>query len=263
MVEATKQVKEETPKKARHRSPSYPAVGLRDAVSRVKNLYQKDGKAGAPPKLAAVHIGFQTPHGQAMAVLSALKKFGLVDMVKGRLAPTQRAIEILNLPEDDSRRIQALKDAALAPPIYRELVDQHKASGFPADDVLGSELAAYKNFNPNAVAGFVKDFKDTLDFAGLSGSDELNIQAMRHATGAQQEEADIEPMSSPDAFGGGSTARKSLDAVVRRYPMDISIPRNLKAELSIAGGDLRRDDLERLKKQLDRLIDNLADAFED
>src|SRR6267378_3177261 len=101
--------------KKRHRSHNYPAVSLREAVDRVKGLLQRDGKAGAPPKIAAVHIGFQTAHGQAMSVLAALKKFGLLEEVKDRLVPSQRASEIVNLREDDSRRVQALKDAALSP----------------------------------------------------------------------------------------------------------------------------------------------------
>ena len=58
---------EATPeKKPRHRSPNYPYIGLREAVERVGKFYGKDGKAGAPPDLAAVHIGFSSAHGQAM-----------------------------------------------------------------------------------------------------------------------------------------------------------------------------------------------------
>lgn len=164
-------------KKLRQRSPNYPAVGLKDAIERVRKLYEMDGKAGAPDKLAAVHIGFASAHGQAMAVIAALKKFGLIETSNGRLVPTQRAIEILNLPETDQRRLQALKDAALSPAIYSELVQQHKETGFPADDVMQSELVTYKGFNRAAVAGFVKDFRDTLDFAGLSDPSKLKSQA--------------------------------------------------------------------------------------
>src|SRR5271170_7642360 len=105
-------------KKPRHRSPNYPTVGLREAVARVRKLYEADGKAGAPAELAAVHIGFAKPHGQALSVLAALKKFGLVSEVNGRWVPTQRAIEILNLQESDERRHSALQDAALSPDIY-------------------------------------------------------------------------------------------------------------------------------------------------
>jgi hypothetical protein len=256
-------------KKSRHRSPSYPAVGLRDAVQRVKSLYQRDGKAGASPKIAAVHIGFQSAHGQAMSVLAALKKFGLVDSANGRLVPNQRSLEIINLSEDDPRRIQALKDAALSPPIYRELIDQHRETGFPADDVLTSELVTYKGFNPNSVEAFVKDFRDTLAFAGLSELEALKEQSIRISKQIEQKNvtgAFTETFRSffarPVEKLEGKPEDKTPQTVLRRYPMDISIPRNLKAELSITGGDLKKEDLDRLKKQLERLIDNLSDAFE-
>lgn len=257
-------------KKIRERSPNYPAVGLREAVERIKKLIEKDGKAGTSPHLVPTHIGFASAHGAAMSVVAALKKFGLLEASGDRLAPTQRALEIYNLPENDPRRIQALKDAALSPPIYKELVEQHRESGFPADDTLQSELATYKGFNRNAVAGFVKDFKDTLNFAGLSENEELKFQLVRNASQeAEKKAAEIAPFKDliSDMFGKRETPAKmetplTPPVLTRRYPMDISIPRNLKAELSI-GGDLRKEDLERLKKQLDRLIENLADAFED
>lgn len=155
-------------KKPRHRSPNYPAVGLREACDRAAKLYKVDGKAGAPPQLAAVHIGFSKPHGQAMSVLAALKKFGLVTEANGRIILTQRALEIVNLPSEDPRRVQALRDAVLSPPVYQELIDQHKETGWPSDDVVERELVTYRNFNPNAVKGFVADLRDSLEFAGLS-----------------------------------------------------------------------------------------------
>jgi hypothetical protein len=161
----------EEAKKERQRSPNYPAVGLRDAVERVRKLYTEDGRAGAPPKIAAVHIGFKAPHGQAMSVLAALKRFGLVSEVNGRIAPTHAAIEILNLPESDPRRKAALREAALGPPIYRELVDNHRVTGLPKRDVLEAELVTYKKFNPSAVKAFVTDFLDTLEYAGISVED--------------------------------------------------------------------------------------------
>ena len=157
-------------KKERQRSPNYPAVGLREAVERVRKLYTEDGRAGAPPKIAAMHIGFKAPHGQAMSVLAALKRFGLVSEANGRMAPTHAAIEILNLPENDPRRQAALREAALAPPIYRELVDKNRI-GLPKRDVLESDLIVYKKFNPTAVKGFVTDFLDTLEYAGISAMD--------------------------------------------------------------------------------------------
>jgi hypothetical protein len=262
-MNATSAVSPHDDGKKRHRSPSYPAVGLREAVERVRSMYQKGGKAGAPPKIAAVHIGFQTPHGQAMSVLAALKKFGLLEEAKDRLVPTQRAIEILHLPENDARRAQALKEAALDPPIYKELAEQHRTTGLPADDVLQSELKTYRDFNPNAVASFVKDFKDSLEFAGLSENGTLKLEPMATTTPTEEQKGP-QPIASQAFSNVFEDFKKSTGQMtVRRYPLDISIPRNLRAELAISGEELRKEDLERLKKQLDRLIENLSDAFED
>lgn len=155
-------------KKVRQRSPNYPTVGLPEAIERVRKLFEADGRAGVPTEVAAKHIGYATAHGQAYSVLSALKKFGLLDEGKGRVSLSQRAIELLNLPATDPRRVQAVKDAALSPPIYRELVEQHAKTGLPGDESLEAELVTYRNFNPKVVAGFVRDFRATLEFAGLS-----------------------------------------------------------------------------------------------
>jgi hypothetical protein len=183
----------------RHRSPAYPAVGLRNAIERLRNLYTKDGKAGAPAQLAAIHIGFGKAHGQALAVLAALKKFGLISETGGRFAPTQRGLEIINLPANDPRRQKALQEALLEPAIYRELIEQHRETGWPADDVLASELVTYKQFNPKAVNGFVQDLRDSLEFAGLS-----DVSALESGT---EEESDVTEAS---VYGSQEKAAKLM-----------------------------------------------------
>jgi len=246
-------VTESADKKTRHRSPNYPAVGLRNAVERVRALYQRDGKAGAPAKLAVVHIGFASAHGEAMSVLAALKKFGLVDMSKGRVVPTQRAIEIINLPNDDKRRVQALMEAAISPAIYRELIEQHKRTGFPADDVLQSELVTYKDFNPKAVAGFVKDFRDTLDFAGLSDVTSLDL--------ASESEAE-EHSALPDSQVQPSktitiTPRPAIQFAGRVSVNTWTLSPQASAELRI-NGEVSTEDLELLRDYVEITIKALS-----
>jgi hypothetical protein len=163
-------------KKARQRSPNYPAVGLKGAVERVRLLYEADKRAGAPVDAALKHMGFSTKHGQALAVLSALKKFGLVEETSGRIVPTQRAVDLLNFPDQDTRKVRAIRDAALSPEIYRELYEQYKSTGIPSEETLRAELIADKHFNPNAVEDFIRDFKDTLVFAGIMNPAELSLK---------------------------------------------------------------------------------------
>jgi hypothetical protein len=164
-------------KKARQRSPNYPAIGLRGAVEKVRLLNTADGRAGAPLDAALKHMGFNTRHGQAMAVISALRKFGLVEDVSGRVVPTPRAIDILVFQDQDARKVRALREAALSPEIYRELYEQYKATRIPSEESLKAELIADKHFNPNSVEGFIQDFKDTLSFAGIMNPVELSLQA--------------------------------------------------------------------------------------
>ena len=164
-------------KKARQRSPNYPALGLKAAVEKVRMLYEADKRAGAPVDAALKHMGFGSKHGQALAVLSAVKKFGLVEESSGRIVPTQRAVDLLNFPDQDARKIKAIRDAALSPEIYRELYEQYKSTGIPSEETLKAELIADKNFNPNAVEGFIRDFKETLVFAGIMDAVGLSLSA--------------------------------------------------------------------------------------
>jgi len=145
-------------------------------VERVRLLYEADKRAGAPVDAALKHMGFSTKHGQALAVLSALKKFGLVEETSGRIVPTQRAVDLLNFPDQDTRKVRAIRDAALSPEIYRELYEQYKSTGIPSEETLRAELIADKHFNPNAVEDFIRDFKDTLVFAGIMNPAELSLK---------------------------------------------------------------------------------------
>jgi len=158
----------ETEKKKRQRSPNYPTVGLREAVERTKRFVTANGKAAAMPAIAAKLLGFATAHGQAYSALSALKKFGLLEEKDGRVIPTQRAMEIVSLPETDPRRLKAIRDAAISPNIYTELLDHYRDTNIPSDETLAGELVAYKGFNPNGVKEFLKAFRETIEFAGLS-----------------------------------------------------------------------------------------------
>jgi hypothetical protein len=162
--------------KSRQRSPNYPAISLRAAIEKVRLLYDADKKAGAPIDAALGHMGFSKRHGQAMTILSALKKFNLVQESSGRVVPTDNAIDILVFPENDARRLRALRACALSPSIYRELYEQYLATGIPSEQTLKAELIADKQFNPNAVEGFIQDFKDTLIFSGIMDSVELSLR---------------------------------------------------------------------------------------
>ena len=163
-------------KKTRLRSPAYPAISLKEAIERVKALYDQDKTAVVPMETAAKHIGFAKAHGQAVMFLSALRKFGLVEYPSdGRVVITRRAVEILTFPEGHERKVKAIQEAALSPVIYSELFDKYRDSGLPSDEAISAELIADSGFNPSAVVAFLEDFRDSLEYAGLLSNGVLSL----------------------------------------------------------------------------------------
>jgi len=163
----------------RQRSPNYPAISLREAVERATKLYNADGRSGSPLEAAVKHFGFNRPHGTAMALVSALRKYGLVEVSNGRVTLTQPAVSIIVFPDDDPRKFENLRIAALAPEIYSELYNRYsKAGKLPSATTLKAELEAEMKFNPRAVADFVRDFKETLSYAGLLQDDGVTLRQL-------------------------------------------------------------------------------------
>jgi hypothetical protein len=185
-------------KAKKQRSPNYPAVSLKEAVERVGKIYKADGKVGSPAEAAAKHMGYSGLHGKALTVLSALAKYGLTQNKAGRVVPTSTAISILEYSPDREQNIKARRDAALSPAMYRELVNEFKAHGrLPTDDSLRPDLITKKGFTRKAVGGFLHDFRESLEYAGLLEGNTLKL--------------------SPDEGSGGEKNGEDVEIVVGSF----------------------------------------------
>jgi hypothetical protein len=237
--------------KTRHRSPNYPAIALPEAIDRVAKFYAADRKAGAPLEAALKHMGFSGKHGKSMMVASALKKYGLVEDVAGRLVPTQRAVEILVLEKADPRRKQAIREAALNPDINRELFAQFSEDGFPSEESLAAELVAYKGFNPEAVNAYVKDFFVTMEFASLTNAVEVSLTE-------EEDPAMVTEIESPKDYRPGEAIKRAALAasvestpakVMRRFTWPLS--KEITATVEFVGGDVAVGHIDLLQKYLE------------
>jgi hypothetical protein len=168
----------QTVQKQRHRSPNYPAISLPEAVERITKLHKADGPSGSPIESAVRHFGFNRAHGTAMVLVSALRKYGLIEVSGGRVTLTQRGLSIVVYPEGDARRQAAIREAALAPEIYAELYSRFLPAGkIVSEQTLKAELQLEMKFNPKAVSDFVRDFKETLIYAGLLAEDGVTLRS--------------------------------------------------------------------------------------
>jgi hypothetical protein len=151
----------------RHRSPNYPGVSLKTAIDKITPWYKADGVVASPVNAAARHMGFEKYTSDTGRLLSALKSYGLAVETDGRLKLTPRAIDIVARPADDPKHKQAIREALAGPAIYRELLKEYP-NGQVSDTTLESELIANKGFNPKSVPWFIKDFRATLNYAGIT-----------------------------------------------------------------------------------------------
>jgi len=210
-------------KSKRRRSPNYPAESLETAAGRVKKLYDKDHEAGSTIPAALAHIGFPKPHGEAYSILAGLKRFGLVDEISGRIVVTKRAVDILLFPEVD-RGKRAKREAALLPHMYKVLVERFKITGLPSDESLAPELIADYGFNANAVSKFLRDFRASLAYSGISLGVGVSSNAEGHAddpTLSADEEIALKPegeIKEPER--AGSEATKVLKTKIFNVALD-------------------------------------------
>lgn len=154
------------------RSPNYPGVSLREAVKLAKMLHDAEkGQHLIPKKAIFEHWGYSAKSSSALVALGALGKFGLLkyegqgDARKGKL--TGRALAIL-LP-DSPHRDEALREAALAPSIHKEIWE-HYGGKLPSDSSLSYDLITERKFTQSGAAGFIRQFHSTVEFANLQES---------------------------------------------------------------------------------------------
>ena len=252
-------------KKLRMRSPNYPGIGLEDAVKKIEALYKEDKLVASPRDAALKHMGFEKAHGEAGRVLSALKSFGLVEEANDRIKLTQRGINIVVREKADPLRADALRQSAVGPEIYRQLLREY-GYPLPSETTLRSELIAVRKFNPNAVDGFIRDFKGSLEFAGLSdlSAVDLDLEEDEPVTSEQTIEPQTttarQPATDPKQKLAPAPSGAGVSLLSQTLP--ISIPRNLRVDVQVRGDELKKEDLTKLKSQITRWIEGLEEAFE-
>lgn len=156
--------KGEHPKKQIIRSPKYPIITLPDALNKAKIIYNHDKRAGTTAEVIYSHLGFKKKTGPAGRILSALRQYGLLDRKGNTYHISDRAWKIFILPEGDPEREKLIRDAAIRPLLFKELVAQYP-DGLPSDATIRSYLIIHKGFNENTVSQFLKVFKAALDIA--------------------------------------------------------------------------------------------------
>jgi len=152
------------------RSPSFPFVGLREALDRARAFYEAEQRNSARIETAASHWGYSPKSSGGKQTIAALRSFGLLDgdsLVK----LSGRALRILldeRLDErgDSEERRRLVQQAALLPPIHARLWERYGAE-LPSPQTLKLSLILDEGFNESSVDHFLTEYRETLEYAGL------------------------------------------------------------------------------------------------
>ncbi len=259
--------KAKTPKT---RSPAYPAVRLEKAIEAVKQIYEKERQNLTTPQVAFQHMGVTSKSSQGLLKLAALKKYGLVDYVEvdGKIRVKVSALgRILSIEDiDPVVRAERIREAAMKPAIYKRLIEQYPG-GLPSDLTLRTDLIQdeKQKFNENAVDAFIRDFRATLAFAGISGS---GMAATGNVDTEPEDNEPEEPMESAIMASEELMVTPPRQPLASRQPsgsqpsqvqlLTLVLKGNIIAKLSIPF-PVSKETFDSLKKQIESLEDGLVE----
>src|ERR1700712_3307165 len=148
------------------RSPSFPFIGLRQALDRARAFYEAEQRNAARPETAAAHWGYSSKSSGGKQTIAALRSFGLLEgdtLVK----LSGRALRILLDERDGSEeRLRLVQQAALMPVIHARLWERYGAE-LPSPQTLRLWLILDEGFNENSVDDFLTEYRETLEYARL------------------------------------------------------------------------------------------------
>lgn len=177
MATAEKQA-EHPPIKSQGRSASYPFIDLQQAEVRVKQFWDKEKTNEAPVGAAFAHWGYAPKSSGARLTIAALLSYGLLvdrGANENRMVKLSRlGVDLIMAPNPEAKLV-ALKQSALKPRVFAELLKTIDPEHLPSDQTLAHTLVTQKGFNPSGAESFIKNFNGTVSYAKLKKSDILPV----------------------------------------------------------------------------------------
>lgn len=250
MAKALQPVENQTAKKTVIRSPKYPLLTLQSALTKAKVIYGYEKRVKTTIAVVLSHLGYSTQVGLPARVLSALLQYGLLEKAGDKVGISERAFRIFNLPEDSDERESLIREAALKPALFKELVNEYP-TGLPSDAALKSYLIINKAFNENRIGEFFKVFKAAIDLAKPFDGDYTGEQQSQEEEAEGEQEQVMDSSTPTVQRQGHKPPPPAVPAGHKDFPLYLS--QSQKAVLYIPAA-MSRKDYELLKKQIEHSL---------
>lgn len=159
------------------RSPPHPSSSLSQSVDRARRLYQAFHEHWMPIDAVAETLGASTKSSAFLQSIATLRQFGLL-YEKGsnenrEFQLTPAALDLLTYEAGSKEWNAAALVAALAPTLHAELWARFEENLPPEDAAIRVYLVRQREgatFHPDQVDGFIRQLRESFEFAGLVGS---------------------------------------------------------------------------------------------
>lgn len=216
---------------AKTRSPEYPAIGLKEAVERVKLVYEKDYQNKVPKAVIATHMGYKGLNGTSLPAIAALAKYGLLEGRGDETRVSDLALAIIAHPPGTHERVEALRTAATNPELFAEL-----GAKFPGGKASDAAIRSYlltQRFIPAAADTAIRSYRETIQlveaesggYVEPEGKPEAPAMTPHTQTPAKPNPAGAIPAAVPTAKSG--TLQEVFN--LAEGPVVLSFPESLSS----------------------------------
>lgn len=144
------------------RSPRHPAIDLKEAIKRIRQVYDKEQRHPADKAVIADDLGYGGINGASNRTIAALLHYGLLENIGERLRVSDDAFNILIHEHGEAERVRAVEEAAYKPSLFAKLRSEF-GDALPSNSNLRAFLLK-EGFNQNTVDNVIKLYRVTISF---------------------------------------------------------------------------------------------------
>src|SRR5580658_3915375 len=133
------ETQDEKQKRKVHRSPSYPAFDLVEAITKADAIYKNERRSATTPEVLAAHMGYSAAVGPGGRAVSALRQYGLIEENGGKYRLSDIGYTLIHFDHSSDEWKAAVSEASRRPTLFRELLEEYP-DGLPSDGTLRNDL---------------------------------------------------------------------------------------------------------------------------
>lgn len=246
-------------KKQKLRSPAYIVIGLREAIEKIRVIWEHEKRNEVAVDVVAGHWKVAPKSSATLMTISTLKKFELItDRGNGDqryIKLTDLAYNILRADANTPAWLASVQKAALSPKIIAELWESDKENPRSTPS-LKKYLEFEKHFNPVVIDSFIQSYRDTISFAKLGIGDKVVTEESASEIKEFSMEHAPEELKAFHAEVTAANEKNKGNKVLAQYSIPLG---SNEATLVFKGDKLSADDFDALgefvefaKKQFER-----------